>query len=275
MSQSSVKIALAESEHDISQGFQCAAEAFGRQTGDAIWIGMNPGWDTAEGSAAGAARMVDRWKSVTRDRDGNLNTMFVKATLPVDEASNDDNGSGNDNGDGNQKVVGMAIWVQMSSRPGHGESPPDQDQFMADAAAIYPDNPSEQRYMAQVIGLMQKQRIEAVKAKAETDQPAAMVLDLCIVNPAYQGRGIARQMVQWGLDEAKRRSSSSHSGHGDHGGLGPRPMEALLEASTMGRRVYAKMGFVREGPEIDYAVDDEFRSKSVQLPSNIFMRRQG
>lgn len=84
-----------------------------------------------------------------------------------------------------------------------------------------------------------------------------MALDMCAVDPVYQRKGIARELVQWGLDEARRR-----------GGL-----EAITEASSMGRHVYEKMGFQAEGPDIEYAVDSEFESR--KRPSNIFMRTHG
>ncbi|CAI4211277.1 unnamed protein product [Parascedosporium putredinis] len=73
-------------------------------------------------------------------------------------------------------------------------------------------------------------------------------------NPAEQTPGIASKLVQWGLDEAKRR-----------GGL-----EAITEASSMGRHVYNRLGFQQEGPEIEYIVDEQFKDR--QRPSNIFMR---
>jgi GNAT superfamily N-acetyltransferase len=83
-----------------------------------------------------------------------------------------------------------------------------------------------------------------------------LVLDLCAVDPAHQRKGIARALVQWGLDEAKRR--------GD--------LELILEASSMGRHVYAQMGFEAQGSDIDYLVDEEFASRS--RPANLFMRRR-
>lgn len=79
------------------------------------------------------------------------------------------------------------------------------------------------------------------------------MLDLCAVDPAFQRRGVASRLVEWGLQEAQRR-----------GGL-----ECLTEASVMGRLAYERLGFRPEG-EIEYKVDEEFRTRS--MPSNLYMR---
>lgn len=240
---SDLRIEVIDSAEDVVAGFDCVCEAFGRQTRDGIWIAMNPGWDTAEGKAACAARMADRWRAVTRDRNGDANTVFLKATVPA--------------AGGRRAIIGLAIWVQASAVAGHGDRPAEDLRESLDLEALYPGDAAEQRYLCQLDGALHARRIEVVKGKASASPPAAMVLDLAAVDPAFQGRGIARRLVQWGLDEARRR-----------GGL-----EAITEASAMGRRVYEKMGFRQEGPEIEYVVDVEFEHRD--RPSNIFMRTQG
>lgn len=227
---------------DIVDGFDCLCSTFGRQTRDGIWIAMNPGWDTPSGAAQAAARMVDRWRTTTRDSKGNANTTFLKATLPRKE--------------GGRTIVGMAIWLQASAVEGHGDRPVEDMGEAVDLEVLYPGNPAEQRYVCQLDRSLHGRRIEVVKEKAGESQPAVMVLDLCVVDPAFQRRGIARELVRWGLSEAERR-----------GGL-----EAITEASSMGRHVYTKLGFHQEGPEIEYAVDAEFAGRD--RPSNIFMRTQ-
>lgn len=238
---SDLRIELVEAE-DIVQGFDCICEAFGRQTNDGIWTTMNPGWDTAAGRARAADLLVERWRSTSRDDQGRANTVFLKATLPGGEA---------------RTIAGIAIWVQASAVPGHGDLPAEDLRKAMDLEALYPGNEAEQRYACQLDYSLHRRRIELVKEKATASPPAVMVLDLCAVHPAFQGRGIAKQLVQWGLDEAQAR-----------GGI-----EAITEASVMGRRVYEKLGFRQEGPEISYAVDAEFADR--ERPSNIFMRTRG
>jgi GNAT superfamily N-acetyltransferase len=228
------RIELITNADDFEPAFDSICNAFGHQTADAIWIGMHPLWDTPDGKSKGAARMADRWRS---SREAG-NTLFLKATFP-------------DPNDGNRdRIVGLAIWVQASLVPGCGEAPGDMG-----LAALYPDDEREQRYLQQALGSLHKRRLETLheKARPESVQKSAMVLDLCGVDPAFQGKGIAKKLVQWGLDEAQRR--------GD--------IEAITEASVMGRRVYTRMGF-REVEEIEYHVDDEFKGRS--LPSNVFLR---
>ncbi|KAJ5670176.1 uncharacterized protein N7477_005539 [Penicillium maclennaniae] len=126
-----------------------------------------------------------------------------------------------------------------------------------DLEALYPGNEPEQRYLCQVMASLHRRRIEIIKEKATAVPPAVMVLDMCAVDPSYQRKGIARALVQWGLDEARRRDN----------------LEAITEASSMGRHVYEKMGFQAEGPDIEYFVDDDFECR--KGPPNVFMRTHG
>lgn len=102
---------------------------------------------------------------------------------------------------------------------------------------------------------MQTQRRQVLQEKAEprSAQKSVMILDLCAMDPEFQRRGIASKLVEWGLEEARR--------------LGD--VEAITEASRMGRSVYKRLGFQEIG-EIRYEVDAEFRDRS--LPSNVFLR---
>ena len=78
------------------------------------------------------------------------------------------------------------------------------------------------------------------------------------MSPAFQRRGIAGKLTKWGLKEAERR-----------GGL-EAVLEAVLEASAMGRPVYERLGFKVEGTEIPYNVDEEFAGRD--MPASVFMR---
>lgn len=240
-----LRVELIERPEDINQAFDCVCEAFGRQAQDGIFLAMNPGWETPQGKELGAARMLARWRATTKDKDGQPNAMFLKATLPDSEQK------------GERIIAGFAIWVQASNVQGYGDRPLEDLRKTMDLEALYPGNKPEQRYLCQVMASLHRRRIEIIKEKATAVPPTVMALDMCAVDPVYQRKGIARELVQWGLDEARRR-----------GGL-----EAITEASSMGRHVYEKMGFQAEGPDIEYAVDSEFESR--KRPSNIFMRTHG
>ncbi|KAI5917031.1 hypothetical protein F4810DRAFT_698267 [Camillea tinctor] len=234
---SPLKVSVIDRAEDLVEAFDCVCAAFGRQAKDAIWMGMNPGWDTPAGAARGAARLVDRWRATTRDSQGRANTVFLKATLP--------------GGDGKREVVaGFAIWVQASFAEGRGDAPGKD----LDLAALYPDDEAERRYLVQAYRSLVKRRVEVVREKLAEDPPAVMVLDMCATDPAFQRKGVASALVQWGLDEARRRGIP----------------EATTEASSMGRLVYERMGFRREGADIVYEVDEEFLPRD--RPPNVFMR---
>ncbi|KAF1966297.1 putative GNAT family acetyltransferase [Bimuria novae-zelandiae CBS 107.79] len=227
------------SAEDFTQIFHCVAEAFGRQAKDSLWIGTNPGWDTTEGQKNGVAQFIKRWQNIKSNKDGKPNTLFLKATLPDPEDTS------------KRRIVGMAIWQQASFVDGYGD--PLTDDLGVDLLQTL--EPTEARFATQMFKSLWKRRIAYAKEKASADLPAIFVLDMCAVDPDFQRRGIAQKLVQWGLDEAKRR-----------GGL-----ECTTEASSMGRGAYQKLGFKPEGTDdMVYEVDEEFKSRD--KPPNVFLR---
>lgn len=237
-----VEVALITDPADFTGAFIASANAFGHQIHDAIWISFSPRWDTPEGLAAGADRLVKRWAATTHDKHGRPNTVFLKATVPDPDHP------------GERRIAGIAIWAQLSMVPGYGEVPSTDFGKGTDLKAMYGEDEATQRLACQVWASLVSRRVETVRAKEKEELPATFVLDMCAVDPAFQRRGIAMKLVQWGLDEAKRR-----------GGL-----ESTTEASVMGRHVYAKLGF-KPVAEIGYEVDPELVDGKT-LPSNLFMR---
>ncbi|KAK0101990.1 hypothetical protein ONS95_001204 [Cadophora gregata] len=241
-STSQVRVEPITDADDFSRCFAISAAAFGTQTADGIWTAFNPGWETPDGEILGASRLQSRWAARKSTESGNPNVVFLKATVQDPSSP------------GGEAIAGMAIWVQLSTVEGHGDIPKTELIEGLQLNTLYPDDESSQKFLCQVIQSLTKQRTEVVKEAATRDPPAIMALDLCAVDPAFQRRGVAGELVQWGLDEAKRR-----------GGL-----EAVMEASKKGRSVYARYGFKQEGEEIAYILDDEFKDRS--MPSNVFMR---
>lgn len=236
-----VRIELIDSEADFPPAFEASAQAFGHQARDAIWMGMNPGWDTPEGAQKASARMAKRWRGITKDHDGNPNTIFLKATVPDPDKPS------------RRVIAGLAIWQQCSMVDGRGEPVAEDTHVERDMGELYPGNEPEQRFLSQAMYSLHKQRLDLVRAIAATDRPSLLALDICAVNPKFQRRGIAGKLVEWGLAEAERR-----------GGL-----EAVMEASVMGRPVYKRVGFEDDGAVV-YDVDEEFKGRD--MPANVFMR---
>ncbi|OHE91916.1 acetyltransferase [Colletotrichum orchidophilum] len=237
-----VRVEVISQPEDFTQVAEVVRDAFGHQARDGVFISMNPDWDTPEGLVRSAERMAHRLSTVNKNNKGEPNSVYLKATVPDPENA------------GQRRIVGMAIWAQQSAVEGHGD-PPSKDSIKElGLESVFPGNEAEQRYAAACMSSLHKRRKEVIAEKATADQPAVFVLNMCSVDPKFQGKGIAKKLVQWGLDEAKRR-----------GGL-----ELLLEASSMGRHVYAKLGFKQEGPEIEYDVEEQFVHR--ERPSNIFMR---
>lgn len=200
------QIEVIDQPEDVIEAFDCACKAFGEQTHDAIWMALNPEWDKVGpvGRPRAAARLVEQWRRITYDNQGNPNTIFLKATLPDPTE------------DGRRIIAGLAIWAQLSIVEGHGDPPSDDLRSSLDLEALYPGNESEQRYLCQVHRSFAGRRCAVAREKATSEPPSVMHLQLCASDPAYQRRGIATKLVQWGLNEAHRR-----------GGL-----EAITEASS-------------------------------------------
>jgi aminocarboxymuconate-semialdehyde decarboxylase len=233
-------IAPFETEQDVIQANQAVSEAFGRQTNDAVWQALNPGWDTEAGQLANAQRMIKNWKSVTTNKDGKPNTIFLKASVPDPEKQ------------GERKVVGMAIWAQLSNVEGYG------DKFTGDMSqALAGVNDADKRFAEQMFRSLWQRRIAYMEEVSELGRnpPAIFTLDLCAVHPEYQRRGIAGKLVEFGLEEAKQRGN----------------LECTTEGSAMGRAVYRKLGFKDEGVgDIEWDVEEEFKARD--KPPNVFLR---
>ncbi|KAI1281138.1 acyl-CoA N-acyltransferase [Xylaria sp. FL0933] len=244
-------VEVINNEEDFTDAYHCLAQAFGAQIHDAIWTAFNPGWDTPSGAAAGAARLARRWKNTTYDKQGNPNAVFLKATLPDPEGAHA-HSSGGSNSPG-RVTAGFAIWVQISAVEGRGDTSLGAALDAAATKALYPDNETEQRFLQQMFRSLFKSRVAFVKDQADAAQPAVMTLDLCATHPGFQRRGVASALVRWGLEEARRRGMAY----------------ATTEASSMGRHVYARLGFRPQGSDIVYEVDEEFRDR--EKPSNLFM----
>ncbi|KAI1367296.1 acyl-CoA N-acyltransferase [Xylaria arbuscula] len=233
-------VEVVNDEASFTEAYKCVSAAFGTQVHDAIWEAFNPGWDTAAGQAAGAARMVRRWQGTTRNKDGERNTVFLKATLPGPDGRN-------------RVTAGFAIWVQISAVEGHGDTALGAlgDEVMQ---SLYPDNEKEQRFLKQMFDSLFKARVAFVRGTvSKADPPAVMALDLCATHPDFQRRGVASSLVRWGMEETRRRGIRY----------------ATIEASAMGRLAYATLGFKPQGGDFVYEVDDEFADRG--KPPNVFM----
>lgn len=238
---SDVLIDVIDNEQDFTTAFAIISKCFGHQTNDAFWQAMNPGWDTPKGAAAGTSRMVKRWQSVTNNKSGKPNTVHLKATVPDPQNP------------GQRVIAGIAIWAQHSMIDGMGDKPSTDINTAANLEELYPGNEAEQRFLRQCFASFVSKRVKTLEEKATTSSPATFSLDLCVVDPDFQRRGIANKLVEWGLEEARKR-----------GGL-----ESTTEGSAMGRFVYQKLGF-KPVEEVVYHVDAEFQDR--KLPPNLFMR---
>jgi ribosomal protein S18 acetylase RimI-like enzyme len=225
---------------DFTHIFHCFGEAFGRQTRESIWLAMNPHWESPQGQKHGAHSLLKRWQLTTRNKNGQPNTVILKATLPDPHDKT------------KPKIVGAAIWWQASFVDGYGDSPSDSP----GAAALAALTPTEQRFASQMYRSLWQRRVSYACEKAMSPSPAIFILDICAVDPAFQRRGIGEKLVQWGLKEAKHR-----------GGL-----ECTTEASSMGRSVYQRLGFEVEGSgeDILYELDEEFSNRD--KPPIVFLR---
>ncbi|EGX88108.1 GCN5-related N-acetyltransferase [Cordyceps militaris CM01] len=236
-----LQIEVAQTADQVLLAFEPMRQAFGFQTRDAVFTGTNPDWDTPAGAQQAAERFATRFTRATTNAAGKPNSLFLVATV-ADPATR------------RRVVAGMALWEQASVVPGHGDAPTADEGEDLGVTALFPGDAPRQAYWTAVMGAMHRRRWEVVGSKAAACPPALLALDLCAVDPRFQGRGIGSRLVEWGLREAEAR-----------GGL-----EAVTEASVMGRPVYLKLGFEQDGPEMDFAGVGEVGK--TPLPSLVFLR---
>ncbi|GAP92892.1 putative acyl- N-acyltransferase [Rosellinia necatrix] len=265
-----IEVEVAHSPEDFVAGYRIVSEALGRQVGDPVWQASNPGWDTAEGQAAGARRMLHRSRTATADRDGNPNAVFLKASVPDPDAAPARGGPGPGPGcDRRRVIVGFALWIQSSTRPEHGTVHSGELRDAVDLEALLPGDGRAQAFLCQMYRCQVRPRLEFLRAKEEEaaaaataeggagpsppSPPVILVLGTCATHPSYQRRGVGTKLTRWGLDEARRRGVS----------------DVTVEASAMGRRLYERLGFRPQGRDIVYETDEEFAGRG--KPSNVFM----
>lgn len=240
--QDNIVVSPMETAQDIIDAYHCVAEAFGGQVQDVLWILTNPGWDTESGRVRNAQHLVERWNSTTTGKNGHPNDVYLKSTVPDPQKP------------GERRIAGMAIWSQFSNVDGYGT------RFTGDMnEATHHLDEKKKRFALQMFNSLWRRRIEVMKEvslpEAGRDPPAIFTLEICAVDPAFQRRGIASKLVEWGLAEAKKR--------GD--------LECTTEGSVMGRGVYRKLGFRDEGSgDIEWDVDEEFQDWD--KPPNVFLR---
>ncbi|KAI0005786.1 acyl-CoA N-acyltransferase [Xylariaceae sp. FL0662B] len=135
------------------------------------------------------------WRQSLKDEITDRNAEYLVMTDPASSPPD--------------KVVGFAKWL----KPRTPHSPP------SPAAPAWPEG-GDVAFAEQFFGTIGEHH-----KKATGDRPH-WNLEVLGTRPAYQGKGIGRELVQWGLSRA------------DEAGL-----EAAVAASPAGVSLYTKMGF--------------------------------
>ncbi|PWN38306.1 GCN5-related N-acetyltransferase [Meira miltonrushii] len=223
-----VRIELIQDEQDLRENFACQYETFGQQTSNAFWLAMSPNADTDAGFEAGVKSGQNNFKKQSAHNGGH--SWYLKAIAPDPETGKD-------------TIAGIATWTENL----HSRNPIPKEMNKERLEKLYPGNETEQRYVNQMFQSFLRRRGELVE-EAGKEGRAVMVLDICVVRPRFQRRGIASELVKWGLRKAEELGQNGQA------------IECVTEASPMGKPVYVKLGFEAEG-EVVYKVDEEFQNR--------------
>ena len=187
--QSEVTVSLISDPEDFKPIYRLVSEAFGRQAADAIWTSMQPTWDTPEGQAAGATKLAGQLANTKTNNAGQPNVLFVKGVI-------------------GGEIAGFAIWQQLSAVEGFGDQPkkgPDMEAALS-LETLYPDDEPMRRWLLQVFKSFYQRRDAVLDEKraayeaGKTDKPPAVFyLAMCAVDPKFQRRGVAAEMVKFGI----------------------------------------------------------------------------
>lgn len=236
-----VRIELIQDEKDMRDNVLCQYETFGKQTNNTFWLAMCPNADTEEGFEELVKGAQENFQKRSAHKGGH--SWFLKAIVQDVES-------------GKECIAGIATWTEMI----HSRNPVPKEMGKDKLEKVYPGNESEQRYLNQMFQSFLRRRGEIVE-EASKEGRAVMVLDICVVRPKFQRRGIASELVKWGLRKAEEIGEDGQA------------IECITEASPMGKPVYVKLGFEPEG-EVIYKVDEEFENRK-RTPDTILRRPVG
>jgi len=237
-----VRIELIKDEKDMRENVSCQYETFGQQTNNAFWHAMCPNADTEEGMEELVKGAEKNFQSKSA-HNGKGHSWFLKAIVQDPKT-------------GKESIAGIATWTEMI----HSRNPVPTTMEKEKLEKTYPGNESEQRYLNQMFQSFLRRRGELVE-EAGKEGRAVMVLDICVVRPQFQKRGIASELVKWGLRKAEEVGKDGQA------------IECITEASPMGKPVYVRLGFEPEG-DVVYKVDEEFKNRR-RTPDTILRRPVG
>ncbi|KAF2212425.1 hypothetical protein CERZMDRAFT_41581 [Cercospora zeae-maydis SCOH1-5] len=112
------------------------------------------------------------------------------------------------------EIVGMAKWNLWENHQIQSSDP---------ELEWYGNDEKEWRYGKALMDSFLQERNRAIEERKGT----LMNLDILTVDPKWQRKGVGDALVKWGTEEADRRG-----------------VDAVVESSPFGRRLYEKHGFV-------------------------------
>lgn len=176
--------------------------------------------------------MVICWNFIIRDYNGDLYIVFFKViVLLLEDQFNDF-----------RKVVGFVIWVQLFVVDGYGDKFVEDFSIVMDLNELYLGDKVEYDYFIKLNCFFYVQCMKVVKNKVLFFLFVVFVLDMCVVDLVYQGCGIVKEFVKWGIVEVECWGN----------------FELVMEGFIMGCRVYEKFGFKFQWLEIVYEFDFQF-----------------
>ncbi|KAF2163009.1 hypothetical protein M409DRAFT_57692 [Zasmidium cellare ATCC 36951] len=145
-----------------------------------------------------------------------------------------------------EEIIGFALWTYMSSSI--NLSPPTL------AFSPFAKTEDDAEFAKQVWKSFVVPRRSAV-LEAEKSHPGTglWVLEYLAVDPGHQRKGAGRELVQWGLDKARKDAT-----------------EAIVEGTPPGQPCYRACGFKTVIKEMEYVVEERFEGR--RLPEIAFMR---
>ncbi|KAI9700956.1 MAG: hypothetical protein M1820_006601 [Bogoriella megaspora] len=230
------------SDEDIPTCFQIISKSFAHNS---PFVDISyPNHDTPSGQAKGSKRLL-AWKKE------EPTSYFLRATTRAID-SND------------ERIIGLAIWTYMK------EPPPSDIAVLEDVEDVWPDE-NDREFMKRMWREFVVPRSQAVEQsggkgvfgnlklmipteRSKTNEHLNLVLDILAVDPDYHRQGVGAALVEWGTKAADERG-----------------IEAVVEATHVGRRLYEKNDFSTVIEEMVFDVGERFDDR--RKPNIVFMKR--